>query len=247
MGALQFNGTSDHVKWTTLAAALQNIPAGAYTLAWLMKRNSTGTFDALGYLLSSTGNGVAEIGASITSVNELLDDNAAGARTNGSNFNSTASPYLFVLSKAAGTATARLGWKLGSGGAWTHVDFNNTDGNHTAATMLEMGAWEATGDFLDGWLGVFAAWSGAMSDVNKEALDDNWRTSDLSNSAHGTPVCLIEFNVAGASLVDLIGNATALTATGTTLAAAETLNSWNFDGTGAAPPSTAVLMGAGSM
>jgi hypothetical protein len=44
---------------------------------------------------------------------------------------------------------------------------------------------------------------------------------------------LIEFNVTASSLVDLAGNANSLNFTGTTLDAAETLNSWNFDGTGA--------------
>jgi hypothetical protein len=185
--------------------------------------------------LSSTGNGVAEAGASFRGgsapdVDKLLLD-TGNSWLSATQFANTANPYLFAISKAAGTATPRLGWKLGSGGAWTHEDFGGTDNDQTTATMLEIGAWQNT-DFTNAYIGVVAWWSGAMSDLNKEALDDNWRTSDWYNSAHGTPVFLAELNVAGASVVDLIGNASSITVTGTTLDGGETLNNWNFNGTG---------------
>ena len=241
MGVLKGDGSNDRVKLATVSLSVANLPTDAYTLAWLTKRGSVGTFDALGYLLSGTGNGTAELGLSFDSTaSNLLIDNGSAAKTNTS-FTSTANPYLLVLSKATGTATPRLGWKLSSSGVWTHEDLNNPDSNQTAATMLEFFAWQ-NNDFFDGWIGLFGAWAGAMSDANKEKLDDNWRTSDWYNTDavghHGSkPVCLIQFNVAVASLVDLMGNVTGLVAESgsnyPTLDAAETLNGWNFDGTGA--------------
>jgi hypothetical protein len=97
---------------------------------------------------------------------------------------------------------------------------------------LNIGSGPLSSEFFDGWVGVVAWWEGAMSQANKEALDNNWRTSDLWNSAHGQPTFLCECNVAGASVTDLAGNASSPSVTGTTLDAAETLDSWNFDGTG---------------
>jgi len=242
MGVLQFDGVDDRIRWTTLATALQNLPTGAYTLAVLFKRGTpTGTWDALSYLNSGSGSGSAEAGISISDVNtafmdlNLSQSNPKTATT----FTNTTSPYLWVLSKAAGASAPRLGWKLGSGGAWTHENLDNSPADQSAATILGIGEWQA-GDIFEGWIGLVAWWSGAMSDANKEALDDNWRTSDWWASVHGQPVFLAELNVAGASVVDLAGNASSLTVVGTTLDAAETLDNWNFDGTGAAPKSLIV-------
>lgn len=233
MGVLSFNGTSDKLKWTTLASALANVSDGAWTYAALFKRSGTGTFDALGYLLSGSGAGTAKAGMTITNVDVLNIDIVGGASTS-TTFTNTSSPYLFVLSKGSGAATPRLAWKLGSGGSWTHENLSSAVNDQIAATMLEIGAWQG-GDFFAGWIGVIAWWEGAMSDANKEALDDNWRTSDVWNSAHGNPQFLAECNVAGASVVDLAGNASVLTATGTTLDSGETLDNWNFNGVGFLP------------
>ena len=233
MGCLDFDGVDDKLKWTTLAQALKDVSDGAWTLAILLKRDGTGTFDAIAYLLSGSGVGTAEAGLSFDSTNKTLVD-VAGLGANGPTaLASTTSPYLIVVSKGAGSVAPRVGFKLGSGGAWTHENTDASVPDQIDATMLEIGAWEG-GDPFNGHIGVVAWWEGAMSDANKEALDNNWRTSDLWTSAHGTPVFLAELNVAGSSVVDLAGNASSLTATGTTLDAAETLDSWNFDGTGAA-------------
>ncbi len=233
-GTLKFNGTSDKLKWTTLQTVLSQVSDGAWTMCVVLKRDTTGSFRAISYLLSSTGNGVAEAGASFTNTSVTTLD-FGSAVTSTTALTNTTNPYMLVISKGAGTVTPRIGFKNGSGGAWTHENYSGTQANRTAATMLEIGAWEAI-DFYSGWIGVVAFWEGAMSDAQKEALDDNWRTSDLWNSAFGQPKFLVELNVAGSSAVDLAGNASSLTATGTTLDSGETLNSWNFDGTGGAAP-----------
>ena len=233
MGVLRFDGVNDRLKWTTLATALANVSDGAWTLAVVLKRAATLSFDGHCYLLSGTDNGTTEAGVSFSNIDLLIADiSGVSGCVTVSSFTNTASPYMFVMSKTAGNVFPRVGWKLGSGGAWTHEDFTvGTVPDQIAATMLEIGAWQ-TGDPLNAWVGVVAWWEGAMSDANKELLDNNWRTSDLWTSAHGQPLFLAELNVAGASVIDLAGNATVLTATETTLDAGETLDSWNFDGTG---------------
>lgn len=236
MSVLKFDGTDDKLKWTTLASALANVSDGAWTLAALVKRNATGAVDdAVVSLLSGSGDGTREVNLNFSSnaptdrASIAVDAEAWSTST----FTSTTSPYLLVLSKASGTVAPRLGWKLGSGGAWTHENMDANIADQIASTMLEIGGRLADVNLFDGWIGLVAFWEGAMSDATKEALDDHWRTSDWWGSAHGQPVFLVELNVAGASVMDLAGNASNLTATGTTLDAAETLNAWVFDGTGA--------------
>lgn len=234
MGVLKFDGTDDRLKWTTLASALANVSDGAWTVAALLKLEEVETINAIAYLLSGSGNGTTEAGLSITHTagNAGVVDVDSGALFS-SSLTSTANPYLLVVSKGSGNVIPRLGWKLGSGGSWTHENGDLGLPNQSAATMLEIGAWQAVTDFWPAWMGLVAFWEGAMSDANKEALDDNWQTSDWWNSAHGQPAFLVELNVAGASVIDLAGNATDFTATGTTLDSGETLNSWNFNGDGA--------------
>lgn len=235
MGVLLFDNTDDHLKWTTLGSDLANVSDGAWTLGVLVKFVGLGDFNALSYLLSGAGGGTAEAGLSYSSsITSMLID-ADGGKPFSSVISSTANPYMFVVSKGAGTVAPRLAWKLGSGGAWTHNNSSSSMADQIDATMLEIGLWEGAADPANGWIGLVGWWEGAMSDADKEALDDNWATSDWWNSAHGQPAFLAELNVAGASVVDLAGNASSLAVTGTTLDAGETLNSWNFDGTGAPP------------
>lgn len=226
MGVLSFNNTSDKLTWTTLASPIANL--NAHTFAVLFRRGGTGQFDALGYTLDT---GDAQCGVSIANDDGLITDTGTGSRSTPGIITNTTLPYIVAVSKAAGTATPRFSWML-SGGGWTHDDGSSTEDAPTATDSLEIGVWEASFDWFNGHIGLVAFWSGAMSDTDKEALDNNWQTSDWWNSAHGQPVFLAELNVAGASVVDLAGNATGLTASGTTLDAAQTLASWNFDGTG---------------
>lgn len=233
MGCLLFDGVDDKLKWTTLASALANASDGAWTMACLVKRVAMGEH-GIAYLESGGGT-AAEAGLTFAGADNKAYIDIDGGEIFPTAFTSTANPYLLVVSKGAGSATPRLAWKLGSGGAWTHENADAALADQITSNALEIGAWTGN-DPISAWVGVVAFWEGAMSDANKEALDNNWRTSDLWTSAHGTPVFLAELNVAGASVVDLAGNATTLAATGTTLDAGETLNSWNFDGTGVVVP-----------
>jgi hypothetical protein len=236
-GALQFDGSNDRVRWTTLASTLANVSDGAWTLAVLLKRGGTGGWDAISYLLSGTGNGTAEAGVSFkgaATVNSLVIDVDAGQQTTNT-YTDTTSPYLIVVSKGAGSATPTVSVKLGSGGAWAAShNFSGAVADQIAATILDIGIYQGASDPFVGHIGVVGWWEGAMSEANKQALGLNWRTSDWWNSAHGQPAFLAELNVACTSVVDLASNASSRDCTNApTLDAAQTLDSWNFNGTGA--------------
>lgn len=233
MGLLRLTSSgSNRVKWTTLTATLADIGDGAFTAAIGLKRaTDDAIFHGLTYGLSGAGDGTVEQGMSLNGSDLLvIDDGGFPASTLA--ITGTTENYFIVLSKAAGNAAVTHSRYVKSTTTWTH----NGPGNRADQidfTMIEIGAWQ-NGDFFDGWVAVCAWWEGVMSQAEKEALVTNWRTSDLYSSSFGTPKFLVECNVTGASLVDLIGNASGLTVTGTSLDAGETFASWTFDGTGSA-------------
>lgn len=234
---------SNRVKWTTLASALANVSDGACTIVIGFKLAATtgaSEFFGTGYLLSSTGNGVTEAGFSISAADRIYPDIGVSEDSGAPTFTSTSEQYVGIYAKGAGTVAPVLSRYVKSTNTWTHFTYSSTVADQTAATMLEIGAWE-NGDFFDGWVPFMACYEGAMTQVNKEALVTNWRTSDLWTNAHGQPAFLTQGNVAGASMTDLAGNASSITATGASLDAAETFNSWNFDGTGAAAATSLVI------
>jgi len=234
MGVLKFDAVDDRLRWTTLATPLANVSDGAWTLAVLVRRETAAVWGGMSYLESGGGT-TPEAGASFNGATEDITIDIAGtAREFAGTFSDTTNPYMFAISKAAGATTPRMAWKLGSGGSWAHVDATGgTLADQIASNTLDIGVLTGTVDPFDGWIGLVGWWEGAMSDANKEALDDNWRTSDWWASAHGQPAFLAELNVAAGSVVDLAGNASSTSHTGPALDAGETLNSWNFDGTGA--------------
>lgn len=239
MGLLRLTSSgSNRVKWTTLTATLADVGDGAFTMAIGIKRaTDDAIFHGLMYGLSSTGNGIVEQGLSLNgSDNLVIDDGGFPATTLA--ITRTTENYFIVLTKAAGSAAVNVSRYVKSTATWTHQNPGNR-ADQIDFTMIEIGAWQ-NADFFNGWVAVAAWWEGDMTLVNKEALVTNWRTSDLWSSAHGQPLFLVEGNVTGASLVDLAGNASGLTVTGTSLDAAESFASWNFDGTGVAAATSEV-------
>lgn len=128
----------------------------------------------------------------------------------------------FTTDLSAGTVTRT--------GHWTHDGTVGTLSDGATATMLEIGAFETTGDFLRAHFGLGGFWASNLSQANREVLSLNWRTTDWYTNPAGAPVALIEGNTA--TPTDLIGNATNWAYTGLTLDGAETLLSFTFDGTG---------------
>jgi len=236
MGVLQFDGIDDRLNWTTVTSDLANVSDGAWTMAALLKRNATpAVTKGIMYLVSGAGGTATEAGLSfgrgVGNNAPFLDLTGGGSNAFPSLLSSTTDTYLLVVSKGSGTVAPRLGWKQEPGGAWTHEDADTTVADQIASTGVHIGMWLG-GEFIEAHIGLVGIWEGAMSDAHKEALDNNWRTSDWWNSAHGTPKFLVELNVATASLVDLAENASVPSHVGTTLDAAETLDDWNFDGIG---------------
>jgi hypothetical protein len=227
MGALLFDETNDNVKSTSLSAALSNLTdGGALTMLWVTKLGAgDNTFEALGYLLSGTGSGTVQFGLSVNNTEDWLIDVGASQTVVGTFENAI---YMVAITSTGSGNTPRVHYKVGSAGAWTHANFGGTVTHATVATMLEIGMWQGSDPF-GGHIGIFSAWEGAMSDTEIEACDNNWRTSDLYNHAFGTPKSLIELNTT--TPTDLAGGASSLTVSGATVSA-ETLDSWNFNGTG---------------
>lgn len=248
MGVLQFTSAStSSLKWTTLATVLANVSDGAWTAAWLIKRNmNPANFDALGYLLSGSGAGVVQAGCSIETTDGMVTDISSqpNSNTGATAWTFTESTAVILVgAKAATTVRPTYSKYVKATTTWTHDTPSGgtalADG--IAATMLELGAWEG-GDLLDDChMGVAAFWEGSMTNTQKQELATNWQTSDWWGNSMGAPKFLVELNVAGASVVDLAGNASSLAVSGTSLDAAETLSSWNFNGTGAAAATSLVI------
>lgn len=238
MGVTLLDGIDDRWKWGTLAAGLAATSTTAWTRLILCKRGAgaigDAAFDALGYLQSGA---TIRAGFSFDGTDHVQMD-FGSQRVTTATFTSSTDVLLMILSKAAGTVTPRIGVQVGSGGTMTHANLSGTQADTGSADNLITGSWKGTADYFDGWIGYEAWWSGAMSDVNKAACGTNWRTSDAWLNAHGTPTYSCEYNVAVASFVDMAGNASTLTSTGTTLDAGETLDGWNFNGTGGAAAAT---------
>ena len=242
MGVLLFDGVDDKLKWTTLASALSNVTVGTATAAFLIKPvglNTGSTFDAFGYLLSGTGAGTAQFGLSASNGDNPVGD--YGAPTSTTVPVVDGETYILVIRKpTAADLDVNYSRYTRSTDTWAHQALTGIGKAEVAATMLELCAWQGD-DPYDGYMGVAAFWEGSMSQAQVEELSVNWATSDWWNNSLGNPAFLVELNVAAASVTDLAGNASSLTATGTTLDAGETLDTWNFDGTGSGGPQTIPL------
>lgn len=230
MGVLLFDNTDDVVRFTTLAGPLASVGDGAWTVAVLAKMNTTGDWNAVAYLLS--GGGATQAGFSYNaSVTRLYVDVGSGS-TFGTFVPNATDTFIFAVSKATGTVAPRLGVKnLTTGSAWAHEAGSLGIANAAASSSLEIGVWQGTSDPFGGWVGLCGWWEGDMSDGQKETLSTNKQTSDWWNHSFAVPKFLSQLNVSTPS--DLAGNATGLDISNLpTLDAGETLENWNFDGTG---------------
>lgn len=240
MGTVKFNNNGSFI-FSTLAAAVANAPTGAHTIACVFKRVAvTADYDGLAYLNSAgpTAQTGMSIEAAVDGSHLLMDVGLGGSPPAGVAAGSATENYGAVIGKAAGTVAPRYSIYTKSNTTITHGNHSTASANRAACTTLEIGAWQST-DWGNQWMAVIGIWNVDIVDANRAALFTNWRTSDFYNHASGTPVCLIELNTA--TPTDLIGNVTARSTSGTgpTLDAAETIGSWNFDGTGGAAAATA--------
>lgn len=231
MGVLRFDATPDWIRFQTLATPIANVSDGAFTIAVLLKQAvDGGTFQAYTYLC--TAGPIVRQGLSRDSSGMLIND---AGDTNGTlDIAGTTETYIAVVRKAAGSSLCTYSLFSKGAGTWATEGNGSTSlADSVAATMIEIGTFQGGSDLANAWIGLLGYWEGDMTQANVQHLDDNWRTSDWWTNPHGQPKALIECNIAAASLVDLAGNASNVLVTGTpTLDGAETLSSWNFDGTG---------------
>jgi hypothetical protein len=238
MSLIKFNGTSEYLKWATLATAIQNTPLAAWTMLHGVRHNVLTGFQAYGYLLSGTGAGVVQIGDSKNSSNVLELDYGTTTRTFTGLNPAASQDSLYVVAKATGTIAPNASKKVGAAGTWAHAAASGTQANRSAAAQLQLGVWQL-GDFFNGWHSVFALWNVELTQAQRIACGANWRTSDIWNAHPTKPLILMELNVPAASIVNLGSAAISGSAhVGTTLDAAETFGGWTFDGTGAAVPAS---------
>lgn len=240
MGILQFNGSTDYLKWASLDAALSNLPTAAWTLLFGVRHANMSNWQGYGYLLSGTGAGVSEVGLSKSkSATEDLTcdrDPAHGSTFSWASLDPAVNQdTLFVASKAAGSATANASKKVGVSGSWSHGAATSPGGNASAADQLQLGIWQLSSiDALNGYLAVAAMWNVELTQAQRIACGATWKTSDIWN-AHPTvrPLLLMECNVPKTALTNL-GSSVIDTpsSSGVTLASGQTFGGWNFDGYG---------------
>ena len=239
MPLLQFNGSTDYLKWDTLDTALRNLPTAAWTLLFGVRHANMANWQGYGYLLSGTGAGASEVGLS-KSTSGTADLTCDRDSTHGSAFSwasldpAVNQDTLFVASKAAGSATANASKKVGSGGSWTHGAATSPGGNASAADQLQLGIWQlSTTDALNGYLAVAAMWDVELTQAQRIACGANWKTSDIWKAHEKPPLLLMELNRAKTNL-DNLGTApiSGLSSSGVTLATGQSFGNWNFDGYG---------------
>jgi hypothetical protein len=241
MGTLQFDGT-DEIQFTTLSAALQDVGTGAYTVACVFDLATTGDWHSLvGLAFDQTPTVIGDIQVaaalgSATSVT-LMDLGQGSGNSNGTYTTfATNVPYLFVASKAAGSASPAGSVKRLDTGVWNHATHspalaNSTD-RLTSSSILQVGKNPFSSILpLTGHMGLFAYWNGlAMDQTQRMACGTNNKTSDLYLHSAGAPTTLTELNTT--SPVDLAGGWGSMLVFATpTLDGAVSL-SWTYDGTG---------------
>lgn len=238
--SLLFDGVDDRLSFTTLSTALCNLPTGAFTAVILMSRASwTGGTDGwdIGWVLNDTPGPTFGVRAGF----EWQAGTVLAQQDNSANHNWTHGlgtltdvPLLVVLSKASGLAAPAWSVKNMNTAAWTHGS-SSTNGQNDVAVPTTGGlvfggypgnAWV---DLLQGYLGIFAAWTGvAMTQAQRMECGANSKTSDLLNHSAGAPISVIEFtSLTPSDLKGGVGSISSISSP--TLDNAVTLG-WTYDG-----------------
>jgi hypothetical protein len=228
----RFDALDDEIRWPCVAA---NDTSGfGNTFAVIFKSGTTTTNDrAIFAYHNSAGSPTLDFlvwGAS------AYDAGNAGT-TVGTNTSPISGWTIGVVTKASGTSGARFHTCPLTSGTWTHqANDIGTSYSQTASSTggtIRVGEENDTMDF-DGWIAVVAAWRGAMSDIQVEALSANLKTSDWLNHAFGAPVFLSELNAnVGGVYTDLSTNGQNSTVVnGTTIDSVNDPPGWTYDGTG---------------
>lgn len=227
---------------------------GAVTVAALVKRNNTGTWQSMIAHHSSTGGYLSEFGFAGSGATNALtwgDPTTGVTHTSGTDvITSTTIWHLVAYTKPAGASGGRF-HIFPFGGTWVHrVSVGANANNMPSQTGGSLRFGEAQDvDDLNARLALAGLWTAELTDAQIEALAANLRTADWVNHAVA-PVGVWEFDQATATeaVPDLIGNHVDISGTidsttdtngiaGTTIVTGDDPPGWVF-GVGS-PPATA--------
>jgi hypothetical protein len=230
MSAWQFDGVDDFGYFSTLATALQNVPTAAHTIAWLGRRNETGVETGITSL--ATAGGTARLVIEMSPTNTLYFD--CNGSTSGLTAPTDTNTVIYVATRTAGAAQTPHAYirDLTTGVTDVDADWPGTSSDGTALASTDrvyVGCLTDTLAFGAEWCGLLGYWDVALSGAQVAELWANKRTSDWWTNSGGQPQFLAELT--SASPVDLTGNSSFVSFNGT-VDAGETLENWNFDGTG---------------
>jgi hypothetical protein len=246
VATLNFSTTSDRKVFTPISSALANLPNGAGTMIFLVKKTVIGAADFGGLMLGASSDWYHVLwqfsGGALSD-----DDGQVGAASLATAPNDTTNWYLFAVDWPASAALETFHWRnQTTQSTWTHSNSNANvgaprAGPTTAAGWFHIGS-SGEGTAATKLMGIAAVWAGtrfANTDYG------SWtKTSDLWNHSLGHPTLLVELNTT--TPVDLAAGSTYSSgnSSGTALTGADPDN-WDFDGKGGGVSSFSSASGPG--
>lgn len=206
----------------SLAIAGNNIPGGAYSFAWLLKRGSAGSWQTI-------------IGGVDVDSNEVWDFSfegpsggvganhvrmaASGGVSNSTFTVTTTTDYVVLVFTCAGGFAEMGRWHLWNGTTWTHEDGSEPGTalrglpNIPGGTMVL-----GVGNPLDARVAYGGMWHANLTDLQVEALTANLDVDDWVRH-EVTPASIWPFTQASTStpVTDLIGNSDETAHSGTSV------------------------------
>lgn len=231
MGCWKTDGVAGFGRFNSLAAPLSAIPTNTQTIAWLGRRNHTAAWSGL-IAFNDSGASVDLTMAIDTSDGLYYDTAVSSSNTDGVATVTTTDVRIIVFNKGDAMNNARYHVRnLTSSTTEFRANFPALldDGNGTPGGTIDIGA-RAASFFANAWHGLVGCWNVNLTDAQVDQLWANKRTSDWWLNSGGTPQFLVELT--STTPVDIAKRSAFVSFNGT-IDGAETLASWNFNGTGA--------------
>lgn len=211
----------------------------AQTIAVVINRNGTGTWDSI---FTATDSGGATRGAALTfnTSNQLAHWNGQGGSPNAisSALTDTTNWYMLAFTMGASAATPRY-HRRQEGGAWTHEAASGTPTTGSpfptvgASGVLRIGTYEAGGDPITADIVCVGVILSELSDASVETLD--WSIASWDAVFTGASAWLIDYEAITPARTDRTGNGgNETSATGGTLVSDPA--SWSWGGAAATRP-----------
>jgi hypothetical protein len=209
----QFDGTDDLIRLGSVSG-LSGLGAGPFTVAVVVNRDPADTSGTVFWVCEAATPGTSRLNivAVATEYRSVIDASTQG-------FGSAGTPatgvWLFIaVTKASGSAAARIHIYNYSAGTWHHSNANNVQADAVRAyDSVQLGG--ATGNFQNGKVAAAGSWSTVLNDATIEGLE-----LSLQSWADAGADAIWALNQASTAttVVDLIGNADQTALTGSTVA-----------------------------